>query len=378
MDCLAASELDQVLSLATKCALSAMVFYNYRRGGMTAGEFGRVLRKGVREHGKLFVPLLRGEIYDSAPSYIVQKDITKLLSMVSLDFRVGMRQLRGSNECGLFVLANTIRLASGLGVESPPMPEVASLAHCREGLAKGEFARVIDMVRGRDFPLLTGGDWGADLSNEEIDEALGLLGLQALKADLTTRRVDGWGDVLPRQGITIVPVWSASHWLVGVLREDTLIFMNSAPQARHVAKMESVARGMGLKAWEAKVPRQPGGTNQCGVHLVVNALLVSYGIVLSAAQFPVLDLDPLRDGGGIDPVQIFGCLFGNKVGVGTMLQPGQKFVSREALGGWRTGVVRQRRRGMITTGVCSDPAFSEIGSGSEYGECASGGVGGVQ
>ena len=116
MDCLAASELDQVLSLATKCALSAMVFYNYRRGGMTAGEFGRVLRKGVREHGKLFVPLhirhhwvllvvreegnLRGEIYDSAPSYIVQKDITKLLSMVSLEFRVGMRQLRRSNECG--------------------------------------------------------------------------------------------------------------------------------------------------------------------------------------------------------------------------------------------------------------------------------------
>ena len=59
----------------------------------------------VREEGNL-----RGEIYDSAPSYIVQKDITKLLSMVSLDFRVA------SNECGLFVLANAIRLASGLGV----------------------------------------------------------------------------------------------------------------------------------------------------------------------------------------------------------------------------------------------------------------------
>ena len=76
------------------------------------------------------------------------------------------------------------------------------------------------------------------------------------------------------------------------LKEGTFTFMNSAPQARHVAKMESVARGMGFKAWEAKVPRQPGGTDQCGVHLIVNALLASYGIVLSAAQFPVLDLDP--------------------------------------------------------------------------------------
>ena len=176
MDCLAASELDQVLSLATKCALSAMVFYNYRRGGMTAGEFERVLRKGVREQGKVFVPLhirhhwvllvvreeggLRGDVYDSAPSYVVQKDITKLLGMVSMDFRVGMRQLRGSNECGIFVLANAIRLASGLEVESPPLPGVASLAHCREGLAKGDFAGVINLFRGEDFPLLTGGDWG--------------------------------------------------------------------------------------------------------------------------------------------------------------------------------------------------------------------------
>jgi hypothetical protein len=89
--------------------------------------------------------------------------------------------------------------------------------------------------------------------------------------------------------------------------------------------MESVARSMGLKAWEAKVPRQPGGTDQCGVHLIVNALLATYGIVLSAAQFPVLDLDPLRAGGGIDPTQIFGCLFGDKVNEGTILQPGDSF-----------------------------------------------------
>jgi hypothetical protein len=364
MDCLAASELDQVLQTVMKGVISAMVFYNYRRGGMTAGEFAGVMRKGVREHGSLFVPIhirhhwvllvvreeggLRGEVYDSAPSYIVRKDITKLLSMVSLEFRSGMRQLRGSNECGIFVLANAIRLAAGLEVESPPLPEVASLAHCREGLAKGEFARVIDLFKGRDFPLLTGGDWGADLSNEEIDEALSLLGLQALKADQTTRTTEGWGDILPGSGTTIVPVWSASHWLVGVLTEGTLTFMNSAPQARHVAKMESVARSMGLKAWEAKVPRQPGGTDQCGVHLIVNALLSTYGIVLSMAQFPVLDLDPLRAGGGIDPKQIFECLFGDKVTEGTMLQPGQRFVSREASGEWRTGVVRQRRRGMIT------------------------------
>ena len=289
--------------------------------------------------------------------------------MVSLEFKVGMRQLRGSNECGIFVLANTIRLADGLGVESPPMPEVASMAHCREGLAKGEFARVIEWMRGREFPLLTGGEWGADLSNEDIDEALSILGLQALDADQVTRTVDGWGDILPRTGTTIVPVWSSSHWFVGVLKEGTLIFMNSAPQARHVAKMESVARGMGLKAWEARVPRQPGGTNQCGVHLIVNSLLFVYGIVLSAVQFPVLDLDPLRSGGGIDPVQIFDCLFGNGVVEGTMLQPGQRFVSKESSGEWRTGVVRQRRRGMITVEgwVVGNPpsAWSQVWSDTE-------------
>jgi hypothetical protein len=153
-ECLAASELDQVLQSDMDCVISAMVFYNYRRGSLTAGEFERRLRRMVREHGRVFVPLhirhhwvlllvrdeggLRGEVYDSAPSYIVRKDITKLLSMVSLDFRRGMRQLRGSNECGIFVLANAIRLVRGLEVESPPLPEVASLAHCREGLARGE------------------------------------------------------------------------------------------------------------------------------------------------------------------------------------------------------------------------------------------------
>ena len=53
-------------------------------------------------------------------------------------------------------------------VGSPPMPRIASLAHFRGILAANQFEEVIKMVSAPSFPFLTGGDWNADLSNDDL------------------------------------------------------------------------------------------------------------------------------------------------------------------------------------------------------------------
>jgi hypothetical protein len=198
LDCLSASEIDVVLNATTEAVCSAMEFYNFRRGRKSKEEFTKLLQQGVLRWNKYFVPMhlrhhwillevrgdgghLHGDVFDSAPSAVVRKDVQKWLKGILQEVRFipSMRQKRSSNECGIFVLANTIRLSRGLPVMTPPMPHTASLAHIRPKLARKSLDEVIKMIIHPEFPRLSGGDWRGDLSEDDINTSFNSLGIRA-------------------------------------------------------------------------------------------------------------------------------------------------------------------------------------------------------
>ena len=180
-DCLSASELDKVLKATVPEALSALAFFNFRCGLSSEDDFTTLMDNHLDEFPEgIFVPLhichhwlllqVRregrervGRVYDSAPSPLVKKKISKILSstMTSLAFMPASRQLRFSNECGLFLLVFILRLQRGLECTTPPLPPSCSLMHFRSLLASRDIKGFIDMAISRTFPKLVGGGIGA-------------------------------------------------------------------------------------------------------------------------------------------------------------------------------------------------------------------------
>ena len=180
MDCLSASEIDKAINGTTEMALSAMDFYRFRRGMIEPKVFKDKITRMLAKFGQVYVPIhirhhwlvmriqvdSRGEevpvVYDSAASQVVRKDVKKWFKDITgkITFATCMQQLRSSNECGVFVIANVVRMVAGLEVDSPPLPRVANLAHLRDPFSRGELKEATDIICARDFPKLTGGAWG--------------------------------------------------------------------------------------------------------------------------------------------------------------------------------------------------------------------------
>ena len=259
-----------------------------------------------------------------------------------------MKQVRTSNECGLFVIINTIRISRNLPVTSPPLPLVASLAHFRPVLEGGHFEEVVKMCL-REFPVITGGDGGPDISNVEIDAVFAALGARHVPATFASHLggVSPNWDVVDRLGFTCVPIWCWNHWIAGVMRDGEMFFMDSSPSNRNHLKLLEVAREIGCVSFTLDSPRQPQRSNQCGLHLIANSILSYFNLHLSAEQFPVLDLDALR-GNISESSQIFETIFRPFLTAIDGFQPGDRVVIRDNQGSWKTGLVRSRRRRMVT------------------------------
>lgn len=368
LDCLSASEIDEILGRYSEATVSAFHFYNFRRGKLGEEEFVKILEEGVESHGRLYVPLhiryhwillvvsgkkagLRGVVWDSAPSVVVKRDVTKYLktAIQQITFERGMKQLRASNECGLFVIMNAIRLSQGLEVRVPPMPTVAKLAALRPLLAKGEFDRAVDLITGGEILLITGGDWGGELSNKDIDRTFRSLGIQAMAASIAVE-VDNarhLREAVAREEGTIIPVWTASHWIAGKAEKGDLLFMDSAPQFSHKWKLAEVATAARAKAWLVDCPHQPSMSNQCGIHLLVNSVLARMDIYLSAQQFPVMDYDVFRRQGITSLVAVLEKVFAARKRALSSVMVGERVVATKG-DTWVTGTIKSRRRGMVT------------------------------
>ena len=370
MDCLSASEIDKAINGTTEMALSAMDFYRFRRGMIEPKVFKDKITRMLAKFGQVYVPIhirhhwlvmriqvdSRGEevpvVYDSAASQVVRKDVKKWFKDITgkITFATCMQQLRSSNECGVFVIANVVRMVAGLEVDSPPLPRVANLAHLRDPFSRGELKEATDIICARDFPKLTGGAWGGDLSNAEIDEALEAHIRGALPANLMA--IPGLQDSelrsrMLRESPTVIPIWSANHWIAGVYKDGTLFVLDSAPRPDHVRKVQEVAARLGGEVFIVDCPRQPQGSNQCGLHVIVHSILGYYGIFLSTAQFPVLDLEWSREARLADKGVLFDRLFAERLAPMGSLPLNDQFVAKVD-GEWFTGRAGSRRQRMTT------------------------------
>jgi len=159
-DCLRASELDDFAApLLGENFVSAMFFFNFRTGVLARNVAAQFLRKKLvaekwlviplhlRHHWLLAVafakvelgtPTFTAELFDSAPAAVTREDAAKLLKKLGFDrltWHSPWRQQRGSNECGLFVLAACAAQAAGQLESKRGTPSVtASLAHWRAPL----------------------------------------------------------------------------------------------------------------------------------------------------------------------------------------------------------------------------------------------------
>lgn len=84
-------------------------------------------------------------LFDSAPSVQILRDVRHVLQVIAPDYTLSLcpspRQVRGSEECGLFVVFNVVRLL--LNVPLPPSTESISLSAWRSWLQQGDFKTCI-------------------------------------------------------------------------------------------------------------------------------------------------------------------------------------------------------------------------------------------
>ena len=365
-DCLSATEIDSVLA-PIKQVLSAFLFYKFRLGKISQEEFYSKIKEGLEAHGIIYMPLhiryhwilmivrqaeggVCGEIFDSAPSKLVIKEVKKILrdTVPNLTFRPTMRQHRGSNECGIFVIANTFRHVKGLPICYPEIPFSASLKHIRQALVANKKEEAVCWMEAEDYPRLSGGDWWGDISNLEIDTKLQSLGLAAVPGIFSTD-MDGMIHQVRaakrRNKVVVIPLWFPNHWILGMCKGEDVWFMDSAPGRGRPTMIEAAKRLISKgRAWVVDSPLQPAGSNQCGIHVMVNAILFYFGIILSAEQFPTLDLDLFRHQEW-RIVDLFESLFTLTEKKVSECDTGSEVVyTRE--GNWFKGIITSKRRGM--------------------------------
>ena len=125
------------------------------------------------------------------------------------------------------------------------------------------------------------GEW----SNLDLDEALVALGVNCMSARFLLD-LQGEPDVTIttlrdkiQLGKVFLPLWIRHHWLLGVLDNNVLQIADSSPG---VATREDISLLINLLSFikEAPInlkwfstPRQPKGSVECGLHVVINAIL---------------------------------------------------------------------------------------------------------
>ena len=130
------------MEMGDKCTtiISAWEFFNWRIGTTRTCDFADKLRSILKKRNKILVPVhvrhhwilisltndthggpIHGDVYDSAPSCPVRRDVTRLMNQlryqlgpVTLDWVHSPLQRSGTNECGLFVICNALAEIEGL------------------------------------------------------------------------------------------------------------------------------------------------------------------------------------------------------------------------------------------------------------------------
>jgi len=79
----------------------------------------------------------------------------------------------------------------------------------------------------------------------------------------------------------IIPFHCDHHWIPVVVFHNATLYADSAPSASHdahVQKLHALLLSLGFagELINFRCPRQPAASNQCGVHLIVNALAMAY------------------------------------------------------------------------------------------------------
>ena len=160
-DCLSAGDLDGlILPLLGTEYLGASLFYSFRTGNLSADALATCINNTLTTYGRVFLPIhirhhwmsaimrrtpdlrLTVQVVDSAPSPFTAREVRSLLATVlgtttPIIFTSFGRQIRGSNECGLFVLRIAEALAEHDAAWTPPHDTShVSLGHRRCELAQ--------------------------------------------------------------------------------------------------------------------------------------------------------------------------------------------------------------------------------------------------
>ena len=142
-DCLTAQDIDEAVALfkdanSSVVVLPARAFFDVRTGAAVPGEWGKQILAAVTGGKRAVLPMhtrhhwltavisgdsdghaVRAQVYDSAPSPMVQRDIVKVLPrmfeglLVDIAFMKFPRQRPKSNECGLFVVLAVVATVAG-------------------------------------------------------------------------------------------------------------------------------------------------------------------------------------------------------------------------------------------------------------------------
>lgn len=126
-----------------------------------------------------------------------------------------------------------------------------------------------------------GGEW----SNLDLDEAFATLQVNCMQARFLLDLQEDPAMTLNllkekmQLGKVYLPLWIRHHWLLGVFNNNTLTLADSSPgvatreDVNNLATLLAYAQDAPVHIKWFATPRQPRGTVECGLHVVVNALL---------------------------------------------------------------------------------------------------------
>ena len=151
----------------------------------------------------------------------------------------------------------------------------------------------------RPRPVLGGCVFG-EIDSDELDAMLKYLGIAAVAATTAVDIRDSqfkWP--LPEcPQLLYIPFWTRNHWILLTRDgEQILSVFDSAPSKATCADVRffvtQLQRFIGVSRVRFEdCPKQPRGSNQCGVHVIANAVLVSMG--MCPPTVPVVNYDALR------------------------------------------------------------------------------------
>jgi len=186
-------EIDVALRPLGKARLPARLFFDLARSIISPEEVREMIEAKLQSAcGPVYAPvhcryhwlLARFEwldedtmedisvtLMDSAPSVPVRRDVTRLLRTIDpsmiITFSKCPMQTRGSLECGLFVIANTVALVTDIKHWFLlPQASLASLRGSTPDLVWNATQRLLIELAGSGQPIVDGGDY--QLTDEDI------------------------------------------------------------------------------------------------------------------------------------------------------------------------------------------------------------------